>query len=199
METLPRGREEGWPLNRLPNTTTGKTSERYRVNLALVALCLAVLLLAGVLSLSPGGFSPGEDLVAPGAADIAVSQKDTMYPTSDRLRFDGGAEDIYVYLRVENLATYGDLGASVERTSRTSALGRLLGGGGELVVENEGEERLAVSSGGASGVVKFAVRPASGGGLPSGDYTVTVYGASGGTGQNTIVARKYFVVGGWHS
>jgi hypothetical protein len=159
---------------------------------------LAILLLAGVVSLWPRGFTPGEDLVSPGAQDIAVSREDSMYPASDRLRFDGGVEEIYVYLRVENLATYGDLEAGVERTSRTSALGRLLGGGGELVVENEGEERLAVSSGGASGVIKFAVRPASGGALPSGDYTVTVYAAAGRTGQNTMMARKYFVVGGWH-
>jgi hypothetical protein len=153
------------------------------------------LLLAGVVSLLPGGFTPGEDLVSPGAQDIAVSREDTMYPASDRLRFDGGVEKIYVYLRVENLATYGDLGAGVERTSRTSALGLLLGGRGELVVENEGEERLAVSSGGASGVVKFAVSPASGGRLPSGDYTVEVYTAAGRAGHNTVVARKYFVVG----
>jgi hypothetical protein len=156
-------------------------------------------LLAGVVSFWPGGFTPGEDLVSPGAQDIAVSREDTMYPASDRLRFDGGVEEIYVYLRVENLATYGDLEAGVERMSRTSALGRLLGGGGELVVEREGEERLAVSSGGgASGVVKFAVRPASEGALPSGDYTVTVYAPAGRAGQNTVVARKYFVVGGWH-
>jgi hypothetical protein len=156
-------------------------------------------LLAGIVSLWPRGFTPGEDLISPGAQDIAVSREDTMYPVSDRLRFDAGVEKIYVYLRVENLATYGDLEASVERTSRTSALGRLLGGGGELVVENEGEERLAVSSGGgASGVVKFAVRPASEGALPSGDYTVTVYAPAGRSGQNTVVARKYFVVGGWH-
>jgi hypothetical protein len=127
-----------------------------------------------------------------------VSREDTMYPASDRLRLDGGVEEVYVYLRVENLATYGDLEAGVERTSRTSALGRLLSGGGELAVENEGEERLAVSSGGASGVVKFAVRHGSGGRLPSGDYTVTVYAAAGRAGQNKIVARKYFVVGGWH-
>jgi hypothetical protein len=164
----------------------------------LVAVCFAVVMLSAVVSLWPEDFSPGEELVSPGAQDIAVSREDTMYPTSDRLWFDGGTEAVYVYLRVENLATYGDLEARVGRTSRNSALGRLLGGGDELVVAEEGEERLAVSSGGASGVVKFAVRPGSGGRLPSGDYTVEVYAASGGGGENSVVARKYFVVGGWH-
>jgi hypothetical protein len=155
-------------------------------------------LFAGAVSLWPGGFTPGEDLISPGAQDIAVSQEDTMYPTSDKLRFDGGAQSLHVYLRVENFATYGDLQARVRRTSRTSALGRLLGGRGELVVAEEGEERLAVSSRGASGVVKFAVRPASGGRLPSGDYTVTIYASPGGGGETSVVARKYFVVSGWH-
>jgi len=153
------------------------------------------LLLAAVVSLWPDDFSPGEELVSPGAEDIAVSREDTVYPTSDRLRFEEGAEVVYVYLRVEDLATYDDLEARVGRASRTSALGRLLGKGGELVVEAEGEERLAVSYGGASGVVKFAVRPGSGVRLPSGDYTVAVYAASGGSGENSVVARKYFVVG----
>ena len=134
-------------------------------------------------------------MISPGAKDIAVSQEDTVYPTSDRLRFDGRPEAIYVYLRVENLATYNDLEARVGRASRTSALGRLLGGPGELVVSNEGEERLSVSYGGASGVVKFAVRPASGGRLPSGNYTVALYAAPGGAGENAVVARKYFVIG----
>src|SRR5215204_668256 len=122
LEALPQGPEEGWPLNKLPNTTTGRKGGRYRVGPALLAVCFAVLLLAGVVSLWPAGFTPGEDLVSPGAQDIAVSREDTMYPASDRLRFDGGVEEIYVYLRVENLATYGDLEAGVERTSRTSAL-----------------------------------------------------------------------------
>jgi len=158
-----------------------------------------VLLLSAILSFWPGDFSPGEELVSPGAGDIAVSREDTVYPTADRLRFDGGAEAIYVYLRVENLTDYGDLEARVARTSRTSVLGRLLGGGDELVVVNESEERLALSSGGASGVVKFAVLPASEGRLPSGDYTVAVYAASGGGGGDRLVARKYFVVGARHA
>jgi hypothetical protein len=136
-------------------------------------------------------------LISSGAKDIAVSQEDKVYPTSDRLSFDGGPEVVYVYLRVEDIATYEDLEARVGRTSRVSALGRLLGGGG-LVVSKEGEERLSVTYGGASGVVKFAVRSGSGGRLPSGNYTVAVYAASGGAGENSVVARKYFVVGARH-
>jgi hypothetical protein len=154
-------------------------------------------LLAVAVSLWPGNFSPGEELISPGAKDIAVSQEDTMYPTSDRLRFDGRPEAVYVYLRVEDLAAYHDLEARVGRATRASVLGRLLGGGG-LVVSNEGEERLSVYYGGASGVVKFAVRPASGGRLPSGDYTVAVYATPGGAGENSVVARKYFVIDAWH-
>ena len=67
-------------------------------------------------------------MISPGAKDIAVSQEDKVYPTSDRLRFDGGPEVVYVYLRVEDFATYENLGARVWRTSRISALGRLLRG-----------------------------------------------------------------------
>ena len=136
-------------------------------------------------------------MISPGAKDIAVSQEDTVYPTSDRLRFDGRPEAVYVYLRVEDLAVYHDLEARVGRATRASVLGRLLGGGG-LVVSNEGEERLSVSYGGASGVLKFAVRPRSGGRLPSGDYTVAVYATPGGPGENRVVARKYFVIGARH-
>jgi hypothetical protein len=95
-----------------------------------------------------------------------VSQEDKVYPTSDRLRFDEGPEVVYVYLRVEDFATYEDLEARVGRTSRVSALGRVLGGGGgELVVSKEGEERLTVTYGEASGVVKFAFRQLHCGGL----------------------------------
>jgi hypothetical protein len=148
-----------------------------------------------IVSVWPGDFSPGEELISPGAKDIAVSQEDKVYPTSDRLRFEGGPEVVYVYLRVEDFATYENLGARVGRTSRVSALGRLLGGGSELVVSNEGEERLSVVYGGASGVVKFAVRPGSGERLPAGNYTVAIYASSGGAGENRVVARKYFVVG----
>jgi hypothetical protein len=183
-------------MNKLPNTTTAKSEDR--VGPVLAAVCFGVLLLVAVVYVWPGDFSPGEELISPGAKDIAVSQEDKVYPTSDRLRFDGRPEVVYVYLRVEDFATYEDLEARVRRASRVSAFGRLLDGGGELVVSKEGKERLSVTYGEASGVIKFAVRPGSGGQLPAGDYTVAVYAASGGAGENKVVARKYFVVGARH-
>src|ERR687894_2319078 len=149
LETFPQGPEEGRrPLTKLPNTTTGKTGDRSRVGPVLAAVGFMILLLAAFVSVWPGDFSPGEELISPGAKDIAVSQEDRVYPTSDRLRFDGAPEVVYVYLRVEDFATYEDLEARVGRTSRVSALGRLLGGGGgELVISKEGEERLSVAYG----------------------------------------------------
>jgi hypothetical protein len=129
-------------------------------------------------------------LISPGAEDIAVSQEDTSYPTSDTLRFDGRPEVVYVYLRVEGLGADGDFRVMVDHTTRTSVVGRLLGGGGLRVVEG-GPEQLGFSGGGVSGVLKFAVRPESGGRLPGGDYTVGVYGGE----QEGLVATKYFVVG----
>ena len=179
-------------MNFLPDTT--KAGDRRSAAPVLAAVGFVLLLLAVVLSLVPGDFSPGEELNSPGAEDIAASSEDTTYPGSDRLRFDDGPEVVYVYLRVEDLAKDGDLHARVQRESKTSALGHLFGGSGLRVVD-EDEERLGVSGGGVSGVVKFAVRPASGGHLPPGNYTVAVYTASGGAGESGVVARKYFVVG----
>ena len=153
-----------------------------------------VLVVAVVLSLAPGEFSPGEELISPGAQDIAASLEDTTYPSSDRLRFEEGPEVLYVYLRVEDLATDGDLEARVERASKISVLGRFFSGG-DLRVVDEDEERLGVSGGGVSGVIKFAVRPKSGEHLRSGNYTVVVYTASSGAGESSVVAREYFVVG----
>jgi hypothetical protein len=159
-----------------------------------VAVCFVLLLLAGVLFLVPGDFSPGEELILPGTEDIAASQEDTTYPSSDSLRFDDGPEVVYVYLRVEDLTTEGDLEASVERTSRTSALGHLFSGS-HLRVVDEDEERLGVSGGGVSGVVKFAVRAEPGRPLPGGNYTVGIYAPGPAGSTSTTVARKYFVVG----
>ena len=161
----------------------------------LAALGLGVVLLAAAVSLWPDNFSPGEDLISPGAQDIAVSREDTTYPNSDALRFDERPEVVYVYLRVEDLDDGDDLGARVGRTAKDSVVGRLLGDGGLRVVDRS-EEPLGVSGDGVSGVLKFAVRPGSGGRLPAGNYTVEVYNVSGGAERPGAVARKYFVVGG---
>ena len=145
------------------------------------------------VSLWPDNFSPGEVLISPGAQDIAVSREDTMYPNTDALRFDERPEVVYVYLRVEDLDD-GGLEARVGRTAKDSVVGRLMGDGGLRIVDR-GEEPLGVSGGGVSGVLKFAVRSGSGGRLPAGNYTVEVYNVSGGAGDGSAVARKYFVVG----
>ena len=152
-----------------------------------------MVLLAAVVSLWPDGFSPGEALISPGAQDIAVSQEDTAYPSSDALRFDERPEVVYVYVRVEDLAE-SDLGARVGRTAKDSVLGRMMGDGGIRVVDRS-EEPLGLTGGGVSGVLKFAVRPGSEGRLPAGNYTVEVYNESDGP-EGGAVAEKYFVVGG---
>jgi hypothetical protein len=177
-----------------PDTTTVKSENRRRLGPVLGAVCGGVLLLAAAAFLWPADFSPGEEMVSPGAEDIAVSQEDATYPSSDSLRFGGRPEVVYVYMRVEDLDSEGDLGATVGQAARTSVAGRLLGGGGLRVVDSSGEP-LRVSDSGVSGVVKFAVRPESGERLPAGNYTVEVYTATGGSQRSSVVARKYFVVG----
>lgn len=181
-------------MNVFPDTTTEKTGERRSSGRVLAAVCCGLLLAGAVVAFWPRDFSPGEGLISPGAEDIAVSREDTAYPTSDTLRFDGRPDAVYVYLRVEDLVASGDFRATVDRTTRTSVVGRLLGGGGLRVVEGSAEH-LDASGEGASGVLKFAVRPESGGRLPAGDYTVEVYATAGDTQQGGLMATKYFVVG----
>lgn len=181
-------------MNFLPDTTRGKKADRRLSGLVLAAVCLGLLLLAGLLFLGTRDFSPGEDLISPGAEGIAASSEDTTYPNSDALRFGDGPEVVYVYLRVEDLDTEGDFEARVERTSRTPVLSRLFGGS-ELRIVDEDEERLGTSEDGVSGVVKFAVRAEPGRTLPAGNYTVGVYIPARTGSTSTTVARKYFVVG----
>jgi hypothetical protein len=176
----------------LPDTTTDKRGGR-GPGLLLVAACSVVVLLLAVVALTSGNgkFSPGEELIAPGVEDVAVSpQATTSYPGSDALRLGEGPEVVFVYLRVEDLPADGGLEARVARWNRTPALARLFGGGG-LRVLGEEEDRLGASDGRVSGVVRFAVRAESGGPLPAGDYTVEVFVA----GRDGPVAKKYFVVG----
>jgi hypothetical protein len=165
---------------------------RRRPGYALAAV--AAVLLAAVALLEGSGFSPGEELYAPGFEDVAVSTEETSYPASDVLRFDRRPEVVYVYLAVEDLPKDSDLEARVERSGRQSALSWLLGGGEGIEVLDGREDRLGPSGGGVSGVIKFAVRAESGKPLPAGNYTVSIY--AGPEGSRDPAVRKYFVIRG---
>ena len=177
----------------LPETATKKVDRRWP-GYALTAMGLAALLLVAVALLRGEGFTPGEELYAPGFEDVAVSTEDTSYPPSDVLRFDGRPEVVYVYLAVEDLPNGRDLEARVERSGRQSGLSWLLAGGDGLEASDGQEERLGPSGGGVSGVVKFAVHAESGEPLPGGDYTVSIYASDEGTRAGVAAARKYFVI-----
>ena len=179
-------------MKAFPDTTTDKGGGRPTRVPVLAAVGLGVVLVAVTVSLWPDNFSPGETLISSGARDIAVSREDRSYPDSDALRFHESPEEVYVYVRVEDLEE-GDLGAKVGRTAKDSVLGRVMGDGGIRVV-GRSDKPLGVSGEGVSGVLKFAVRPDSGGRLPAGNYTVEVYNGAGGA-EGGVLARKYFVVG----
>ena len=180
----------------LPETATRKVDRRWP-GYALAVMGLAALLLVVMSLLRGGSFSPGEDLYAPAVRDVAVSTADTTYPPSDGLRLEDRPEVVYVYLTVENLARGSDLEARVERSGRRSALSWLLPARSEsLAVSDEQAEHLGPSDDGVSGVVKFAVRAESGGPLPAGNYTVSIYAAPGETGAGSAAAKKYFVIQG---
>jgi hypothetical protein len=174
----------------LPETATKKVDRRWP-GYVLAAMGLAALLLVVAAHVRGEGFTPDEELYAPGFEDVAVSTEDTSYPPSDVLRFDSRPEVVYVYLAVEDLPEVMDLRAEVERSGRRSALSWLLGGGDGLEVSDGQEEHLGLSGGGVSGVVKFAVRAGSGGPLPAGGYTVSIYASEKGT---DAAARKYFLI-----
>jgi hypothetical protein len=180
----------------LPETATRKVDRRWP-GYALAVMGVAALLLVVMSLLRGGSFSPSEELHAPGFRDVAVSTVDTAYPPSDMLRLEDGPEVVYVYLTVENLPRGSDLEARVERSGRRSALSWLLPARGESLAVSDGpEEHLGPSDDGVSGVVKFAVRAESGGPLPAGNYTVSIYAAPGETRAGGAAARKYFVIQG---
>jgi len=174
----------------LPETATRKEVHRRWPGYVLAVLGLAALVLGAVALLRAEGFSPGEELYAPGFEGVAVSTRDTSYPATDVLRFDGRPEVVYVYLVVEDLPSGRNLEARIERSGQQSALGWLLTEDDGLEVSDGPEEHLRPSGGGVSGVVQFAVRTESGAPLPAGNYTVSIYGAEGGD----AAVRKYFVI-----
>ena len=156
-------------------------------------LALTVLLAAVLFTfVSEDDFAPGEEILAPGVEDIAAGTGDAPFPDRDASRFDGGTEVVRVYLRVEDLPPGRRMIATVERSGRSSAISRLFGK--EIRAKGGGEERVSISDSGVSGVVAFAVRAR--GALPEGEYSVEVRSVGGkGAGKDSVLARKYFLVG----
>lgn len=177
-------------MSRMPSTGSGKKTRERTACMVLAPLLAGVLLLTWVLF---GGrsFETTEELNAPGIKDIAVSDEDTAYPSSDVLRFSEPPGVVYVYVSVERFPADKDLNAHVERSARGSLLTRLLFTRATIKVVDDREDQLAPSEGGVSGVLKFAVRTESGEPLPAGNYDVALY-LSGGNGEPA--ARKSFVV-----
>lgn len=182
-------------MSGLPETRSGGQRDSSGPPFAVVlagALALAALALVVIAGLSAGpGFSPGEEVYAPGVEEVAATGSEQA-PNSDASRFGPGTGEVLVRLRLEDFARPAEFRAVVERTGRGSVLSRLFGSGG-LVASDAREERLSVSGAGVSGVVEFAVRGRDGESLPPGEYTVSV--RSGKGGSPGVIARKYFVVG----
>lgn len=159
------------------------------VTTGVLALTGVIMLTVVVMSALGGeSFAPGEDILDPAIEDVAASDQSALYPPSDAVRFEAAPAAVYVYLAVEELPQDKDLQARVEHSTRGSLLRRVFPGPGIRVVDG-GEEQLSPDDEGASGVVKFEIRPSSGDVLPEGDYAVRVYR------DGKEMARKRFVVG----
>ncbi len=183
--------------NYLPSTTHKRASRgSWRMYSILVLILAGLALLIWLLSIGLK-FEPGEKLAAQGVRDIAVSERDTLYPSSDVLRFAERPQAVHVYVAVDGLNSGTKLSARVERSGRGSLLSRLFSGAGAaLEAVDENEEQLSPSSGGVSGVAKFIVRTKSGEPVPPGDYTVIIYRSDANAEGEEEAARKLFVVRG---
>lgn len=171
----------------IPDTRSKEPRRRWPdfVLLGLGILAASLLVMA---FLGGQDFSPGGEVESPAVEEIAASLEDTIYPPRDILIFDGRPEVVYVYVAVRDLGEDADIEARVERAGYGSPVGRLLGSGGGIRVVEGGEEQLAPSEEGVSGVVKFEVRGGSGESLPGGNYVVEV------DVDGTVAASKRFVI-----
>lgn len=153
-------------------------------------LCLGVVAISLLLTafLRSQDFSPGEEVNSESVEEIAASLEDTVYPPRDILLFDGRSEVVYVYMAVRDLDPEARVEARVERAGNAAPIRSLLGFGGGLRVVEGGEEQLAPSENGVSGVVKFEVREGEGARLPVGNYEVDV------RIDGTVAASKRFVI-----
>lgn len=176
----------------LPSTATKGAARRWPA-LVLAAVLLVALALVVEAFLRAENFSPDEDLPAPGIRDISVSEDDSLYPPPDVSRFDGRPGTIFVYLSVDDVPAVEDLVARVERSGSDSALSLLFGRGPGIEAVDEQEDQLSGGEGGASGIVKFALKTRTGQPVPPGNYTLEI---RDGSGEGAVLARKSFVVEG---
>ena len=184
-------------MSELPDTTRPKP-RRGTIKPLPYLVILIVLMLGAAAMLLPGGEddpAPGEELHAAGVEDIAAGTGDTPFPRADASRFERGTREVRVYLRVEDVPAGDRMVATVERSGRSSALARVIGK--PTIRARDGKNgRLAISEGGASGVVSFAVRATDGGALPAGGYRVEVrFVSREEAGDGRLAARKYFRIG----
>ncbi|MDP8951281.1 MAG: hypothetical protein M3N18_03405 [Actinomycetota bacterium] len=130
----------------LPNTATKgvrpKGVSRRWPLYALVAAALAALALSVEAFLRAENFSPGEEIVAPGIQDVAVSAENSLYPPPDTGRFEEPPETVFVYLSVEDLPSGEDMEARVQREESGSAYALLFGRGAGLEALDEQEDHL---------------------------------------------------------
>ncbi len=185
----------------LPNTATKgarpKGVSRRWPLYALVAAVLAALALGVEAFLRAENFSPGEEIVASGIQDVAVSAQNSLYPPPDTGRFEEPPGTVFVYLSVEDLPSGEDMEARVERVESGSAFSLLFGRGAGLEALDEQEDHLRKGPNGVTGIVKFVLKTSSGEPMPPGNYTVDVYGPGiAGEEDGVVAARKFFVVEG---
>ncbi len=179
----------------LPSTTTKGAGRRWPLFVLVVVALVALALLVEAF-LRGESFSPGEEISSPGIRDIAVSEEDSLYPPPDVGRFRERPETIFVYLSVEDVPGVEDMEARVERAGSASAFSLLFARESEIEAVDEQEDQLSSDEGGASGIVKFALKTRSGEPVPPGNYTLEVHGAPAAGSEEGVAARKFFVVEG---
>lgn len=191
-------------MTALPETRSRGAGRRWPLwVLVLVALVALALLVEAFLRAE--NFSPGEEVRSPGIRNIAVSDKDALYPPTDVGRFTSPPEVVFVYLSVENAPADKDMEVRVRRSASASAFALLFRREPEVIAVDEQEDQFSGGEGGgASGVVKFALKTRSGEPVPPGNYTLEIYGlpadsGDGGSGEGSgerPAVRKSFVVEG---
>ena len=185
-------------MTALPNTKTRGAGRRWPIYV-LMAVAIVAMWLVVESFLRAEDFTPGEEIVSPNIRDVSVSAENRLYPPPDVNYFGERPETVYVYLSVEDLPTGEDMRARVQRSGSGSAFSLFFGRDDEIEAVDEQEDQLSSGggSGGASGIVKFALKTRSGEPIPPGNYTVEISGAPGGEfgGEPGATAvRKLFVV-----